>query len=493
MLNTADRTDSSARHIIFLRNSRTFLEPVAESLEGIGVTVSFVSVDAIKANNAEAHRRRYEPAPHVTSFDEWRAIAPQLLQTLDRSVFKPMSGKELLGYFNWLVSLANDLVATLPENSVIIFEHAPHHPWSVAFAHAAEASGKQVLALEYTLIPTRVVVRRALATADATYLGPHGDIPMNSRAAHAVLISEFHKWSQKWHREPKGMKEATNDWLAWATTLLLHVRRGALPSRARQRFAPKPYRINSPMTTAVAMVRAVRGARSSRRYLSRVGEKDAHIRHAHQYAYLPLHKQPELTTEPACGDFADQLTFISQVRKSLDAAGFENIRILAREHPKQLRQPASVITHSSRRRDFYDSIRAIPNTALVHPSVSPDDLLAGSRLIATANGSTAWEGLILGKPSIMARRTWYADCFGIASLSDRESVTERINLILSLDEDAVIASLNEFLRNESITFPAPAREPLSDTEAKNLAGLMALELVRRVFPGKPVSLDAVSN
>jgi hypothetical protein len=242
------------------------------------------------------------------------------------------------------------------------------------------------------------------------------------------------------------------------------------------------------------MIRAVLKAYSNNRTLKRFGDQDAHRRLAGRYAYLALPYQPERTTEPDCGEYADPLYFLAQVREALDEAGYISLPILVKEHPWQNLQPVDHITLPFRGRMFYKHLRLMKNVLLVHPSVSPDDLIDGARLVVTANGSTAWEGLIRGKPALTARRRWYSQCGATVHLIDERDIKPKLELLLSLDAAAVKSMVTKFLDEERVSVPAPIGGDLSDFDLEVWASAMANALIKRVdIRAEHIALDPGSE
>lgn len=67
-----------------------------------------------------------------------------------------------------------------------------------------------------------------------------------------------------------------------------------------------------------------------------------------KFIYVPLHMQPELTTCPLGGQFADQLLMVRMLSAHLP----KGYRLYVKEHPDQLRH---TLTHpSARSAEFYD-------------------------------------------------------------------------------------------------------------------------------------------
>jgi hypothetical protein len=198
----------SGRGFVFVSTKESILAPVAERLRGAGIPSTLLPVKQIKAVNRRAYSLRNEPIAGSVSFDDWRLAAAELLQTLDRTLLKPLSGKEIIGYFNWLVKLYKAFLEDIPPDFVIIFEHSPHHSWAVAFAHVAESRGNTVLSLEGTLVPRRITLRRALNPERPVYMHASDDeeLPFDILRSDEPL-SASHRLDQLRHRRMRTLKE----------------------------------------------------------------------------------------------------------------------------------------------------------------------------------------------------------------------------------------------------------------------------------------------
>ena len=126
------------------------------------------------------------------------------------------------------------------------------------------------------------------------------------------------------------------------------------------------------------------------------------------YVYVPFHYQPERTTSPEGGVFANQLLVVSLLSKCIP----ENWKIYVKEHPMQF-QTVSSHGECSRTEDFYDDLSQISNVELLPISTSSFDLCDNSKCIATVTGTVGWESVIRGKPVLIFGYAWYRFCNGV--------------------------------------------------------------------------------
>ncbi len=108
------------------------------------------------------------------------------------------------------------------------------------------------------------------------------------------------------------------------------------------------------------------------------------------YAFFPLHFEPETTLLLLAPFHTDQTHIIKQIARSLPL----HYKLYVKEHPYMA---------GYRTRQFYKELKKIPNVKLIDPAIPALDIAQHTKLITTINGSTAWEGLMFKKPAI---------CFG---------------------------------------------------------------------------------
>lgn len=108
------------------------------------------------------------------------------------------------------------------------------------------------------------------------------------------------------------------------------------------------------------------------------------------YAYFPLHVEPEMSSDLYAPFYKDQIWLIKQTARSLPI----NYKLYVREHPAMF---------GYRARRFYKELKKIPNVKLINPLEPNLNLIKNAKLAITISGSSGWEALLLKKPVI---------CFG---------------------------------------------------------------------------------
>lgn len=105
------------------------------------------------------------------------------------------------------------------------------------------------------------------------------------------------------------------------------------------------------------------------------------------FAFFPLHMEPETTLLLFAYRYTNQIEVIKQVAKSLPI----HFKLYVKEHPRMV---------GFRTRAYYQELKKIPNVKLVDPQVSSLQLAAKSKLVTVITGSVGWEALQLKIPVI---------------------------------------------------------------------------------------------
>jgi len=177
-----------------------------------------------------------------------------------------------------------------------------------------------------------------------------------------------------------------------------------------------------------------------------------------RFVYLPFHKEPELAINFQAPAWRNQYETAAKLAASLPYG----TRLVVRDHRfNQGRRPTR----------FYAELAALPGVILADPYDDQFKYITTATVIVTDNGSTGWEGLILGRPVVTLDRTFY-DAAGLA-----HPVYEP-------------ARLGEVL----VRLMHNAPEPPADAEAR-LANLVAAEFATTVADegevGRAASIAAI--
>jgi len=110
------------------------------------------------------------------------------------------------------------------------------------------------------------------------------------------------------------------------------------------------------------------------------------------YAFFPLHTEPEVTLNVYSKPYLNQIEAVRLFSHNLPVG----MKVVVKEHPWSVgKRPLS----------YYRKLLEIPNVRLAHPGLTSRELIASARLITVIAGSIGFEGLILRKPVVVLGRT----------------------------------------------------------------------------------------
>lgn len=113
-----------------------------------------------------------------------------------------------------------------------------------------------------------------------------------------------------------------------------------------------------------------------------------------RYVYFPLHKEPELAINYMAPFWHSQLNSIQYLSANLPFG----CRLLVRDHRLNVgRRPTRWLRNAT----------ALPGVTLIDPLDGQFKYLRNAAVVVTDNGSSGWEGLLLGRPVITLASTFY--------------------------------------------------------------------------------------
>ena len=145
-----------------------------------------------------------------------------------------------------------------------------------------------------------------------------------------------------------------------------------------------------------------------------------------KFVYVPLHYQPECTTNPVGEVFQDQIFLIQTLSDSLPLDWV----IYVKEHPGQW--PCYGIEFGEDRyRSYYNRIAAIPKVSLIPIETRSLDLISKAQTVATVSGTACWESILRGKLALVFGDAWYQYAPGVMRVRNAEDCRKVFNLIQS--------------------------------------------------------------
>jgi len=153
-----------------------------------------------------------------------------------------------------------------------------------------------------------------------------------------------------------------------------------------------------------------------------------------KYIYLPLHLQPEMTTSPCAGVFADQSLMIELLASVLP----RNYYLYVKENPKQ--------TTLMRSRQYYQRIKKLKRVVLISRKENTFNLINHSTAVATATGTAGWESLFRGKSVIMFGYDFYQYAPGVIKVESLEDAKRAIEFIQNQKNLPSLKQMKAFLK-----------------------------------------------
>lgn len=112
------------------------------------------------------------------------------------------------------------------------------------------------------------------------------------------------------------------------------------------------------------------------------------------YAFFPLHMEPESSLLYMAPFKINQIEAIRQIARSLPVG----YKVYVKEHPLMVKY---------RPRAYYKELKKIPNVKLIDPTIIGFELIKNAKIITVISGSAGWEATLLKKPVITFGKTYY--------------------------------------------------------------------------------------
>lgn len=161
-----------------------------------------------------------------------------------------------------------------------------------------------------------------------------------------------------------------------------------------------------------------------------------------KYVFVPLQFQPERSTTPHGGIFADLILMIQTAAAALPQGWI----VYVKEHPTQWWRQGREYS-PFRYPGYYEKIASIPNVFLVPTETSSYELINHCQAVATVTGTPGWEAALRGKPAVMFGYYWYRDCPAVLraeSVETCRAAFEKIKNGYRIDQQEIINYLKSF-------------------------------------------------
>lgn len=136
------------------------------------------------------------------------------------------------------------------------------------------------------------------------------------------------------------------------------------------------------------------------------------------YVYVALHHQPEASTSPQGGAYADQQLMVQMLAWCLPP----EVKLYVKEHPTQ--------GERMRSQAFYQSLLDIPQVQFIPRDVDTFKLIDNSLAVSSAIGSVIFEAILRQKPSFMFGHFLYQYGPGVEHVTSLEDCKRAVKNIL---------------------------------------------------------------
>jgi len=166
------------------------------------------------------------------------------------------------------------------------------------------------------------------------------------------------------------------------------------------------------------------------------------------YIFVALHYQPEETSCPTGGSYADQILMIQLLNETLPS----DINIIVKEHKSQFYRDQE--GSAGRNALFYNRISAI-STRIYFDSVDSDPFALIDDAIATVtiSGTIGWESAIRGTPTLNFGRAWYEGmprALRIKGRNDLENIIPQLRSLKKAELHEEILHFHKLLEDRFI-------------------------------------------
>lgn len=131
------------------------------------------------------------------------------------------------------------------------------------------------------------------------------------------------------------------------------------------------------------------------------------------FAYFPLHFEPEITTLLYAPFYTNQINLLTQIAKSLPV----HFKLYVKEHPSMLEY---------RPTEYYRELKKIPNLKLLNPKEKSLELIANAKIITTIAGTAGFEAAMLEKPVITFGDIFYNNLSSVKRCGPIENLPDLV-------------------------------------------------------------------
>ncbi len=315
--------------------------------------------------------------------------------------------KQVLNSLNLLLSIRPD---------GLLFQATPHHIRQWVLARTAECLGVPVYAFQTSPLPWRFRVIRGAAAQVPVDLAPAADLTC-SQGELALLERYLERNSAGYadaipSYERKRIESRGGKFWSWGKELRDVIQHPSLLRAVFPRWLL--YKKYDSLTTPVPTGRT-------------------------PYVVLFLHYQPEATSLPEGGMYAQQWLIVRALSLVLPKGHL----LLVKEHP-------STFMHTFRQPyrcpEFYDDMASLANVRLVSIAEDTFRLIDGADAVATITGTVGVQALIRGTPVLAFGPARYRGMDGVFEVRCLEDIVECYKELETVSRSAIRAATVQYLR-----------------------------------------------
>ena len=397
-----------------------------------------------------------------------------ILASCDRVFLQPQAISDILGYLGALGDTTLKWLSKFPSEIPIIFLATPHFPSDLVLALLAQDAGHQVFVARTSLVDEHIWFGRLSGTQLSAIAEFHSGMTirqqMDSAVPRRLELSREMNANLARRRWVGSRETARRFWWRFCRILL--------PDRANNFLGIQPLRRGPEHYWShlgrfnMALVRLK--FRIHVTLTRRVLDKSISGQIPNRYIYVPLHFQPERSTNPEGGTFRSQIGLVRALSDFLINNPDLNLSIVVKEHPRQNSGDIRQIRQRDRR--YYETLRSIPRATIVPTDADSRSLIANASLVASVNGSSAWEALESGVAALTGVFTWHSGCAASPHWASVEDEPERLRTLVNMTPEQVHSCLTDFLDSPSFLIRGSiSNKHLVDRESINqVADSMAL-------------------
>ena len=160
------------------------------------------------------------------------------------------------------------------------------------------------------------------------------------------------------------------------------------------------------------------------------------------FVYFALHSEPERALLIGAPYFANQISVIENIAKSLPMG----YKLYVKDHPAQ-------VVYGWRNISYYKQIMSLPNVEILHNSLTSAQIIPKSNLVISIGGTPGVEAIFHKKPSIVFTDQLYSDLPSVYQINNYEELPKAIELSLQKQVDINdLANFVEKIKKVSFNF-----------------------------------------